>query len=295
MPWQQLLNPQLRLPAAPLEDWYASVLARLGRPTPFELALLGGRLAATPGLAFLAGYQGALRALWPSAPWSLGALCVTENKSTRPADMHTRLTGLTLEGRKDFVTAAGAADWLLVAAREETPGDPARLALGVVHNGAPGVRVEALPALPLMPDIDHGRLHLHQAPCERLAGDGWDAYVKPFRSLEDLHVLAAVTAWLYGVGEESGWPQPLQLRLLGLLAGCAELARLCPRAASSHLLLAGLFAQFASLNAELDAAFASGLPHWAGLWARDKGLLSIANSARRKRLEKAQATFAAVD
>jgi alkylation response protein AidB-like acyl-CoA dehydrogenase len=291
MPWQQLLSPQARLPVAGLEEWYASLLERIGHPAPLQLALLGGRLAATPGLAFLAGYQGALRALWPAAPWTLGALCVTENRSTRPADMTTRIDALTLEGRKDFVTAAEAADWLLVAAREEAGGAPVQLALGVVRNGAPGVQIETLPALPLMPDVSHGRLHLQGAQCERLAGDGWDDYVKPFRTLEDTHVLAALTAWLFGVGQESAWPQALQLRLLGLLAGCAEVARQCPSAAGSHVMLAGLFAQFDSLRPDLDNAFAAGDAHWAQLWQRDKGLLTIAGSARSKRLQKAQAVL----
>lgn len=292
MPWQILLHPHQRLPAASsLEAWYAALLARLGTPSPFELALLGGRLAATPGLAFLAGYQGALRVLWPCAPWSLGALCVTENKSVRPADLQTRLSDLLLHGRKDFVTAGDAADWLLVAAREEPPAQPVRLALGVVRNGNPGVRIEVLPSLPLMPDIGHARLHLDGAHCERLAGDGWDDYVKPFRSIEDLHVLTAVGAWLYGVGQESNWPQALQLRLLGLLAGCAEVARQGPRQAATHLLLAGLFAQFAVLDAELHAAFAAGPADWAALWQRDRGLLSLAASARGKRLAKAQAAL----
>lgn len=292
MSWQRLLQTPERLPAAGLEAWYAALLERLGSPPPFELAVLGGRLAATPGLAFLAGYQAALRVLWPSAPWSLGALCVTENKSTRPADLHTRLGGLVLSGRKDFVSAAEAADWLLVAAREDIPGQAVQLALGVVFNGAPGVRIEALPALPLMPDIGHARLHLDGAHCERLAGDGWEAYVKPFRSIEDLHVLAALGAWLHGVGRDSAWPQALQLRLLGLLAGCAEVARQGPSTPVAHLLLAGLFAQFAALDAELDAAFAAGPAEWAALWRRDKGLLAIAGAARDKRLQKALSALA---
>lgn len=292
MPWQHFLQTDDRLPAtSSLDEWYASLLGRIGQPVPFELALLGGGLAATPGLAFLAGYQGALRVLWPSAPWSLGALCVTENKSVRPADMSTRLEELYLNGRKDFVTAAEAADWLLVAAREEATGQEPRLALGVVRNGAPGVRIERLPALPVMPDIDHARLHLENAQCERLAGDGWDAYVKPFRSIEDTYVLAAVCAWLSSVGREASWPQDLQLRLLGLLAGCAEVARQCPTAASAHVLLAGLFAQFASLSADLDAAFAAGPAAWAALWQRDKGLMAIAGAARSRRLDKAMATL----
>ena len=211
--------------------------------SPFELAVLGGRAMATP-LAFLVGYQAALRVLWPSAPASLGALCATERRSVRPADMQTRLENLRLTGSKDFVTAGLDAEWLLVAARSEADGEKPRLQLAVVYPGEAGVTLEALPTLPLMPEVGHARLQLHQAACERLAGDGWDAYVKPFRSLEDLYVLAALVAWLYGVGQESAWPQDLRLRLLGLLGGCAEGSRQCADSAACHLLLGGLFAQF---------------------------------------------------
>ncbi|MGF6690836.1 alkylation response protein AidB-like acyl-CoA dehydrogenase [Metapseudomonas resinovorans] len=292
MPWQRLLEASARLPSDQrLDDWYGTLLDRLGEVTPFELAVLGGKLAPTPGLAFLAGYQGALRLLWPSAPLSLGALCVTENRSVRPADMQTRLTGLSLSGRKDFVTAGDAADWLLVAAREEAEGESPRLALAVVRNGAPGVRVEQLKPLPLMPDIPHARLHLEAAHCERLAGDGWDAYVKPFRSIEDLHVLAALVAWLYGIGRDSAWPQALQLRLLGLLTGAAEVSRHCATASAMHLFLAALFAEFKALKPELDAAFANGPADCATLWQRDQGVLDIASGPRAKRLEKALAAL----
>ena len=287
MPWQQLLSSTERLPEAPLADWFADLLSGLGAVSPFALAVLGGRKAATPGLAFLAGYQGALRALWPSAPASLGALCVTENKSTRPADMQTRLDDLHLSGRKDFVTAGEDADWLLVSAREEESGAAPKIALALLYSGAPGAQVEALPALPMMPDIGHARLHLQNSPCTRLPGDGWADYVKPFRSMEDIHVMAALTAWQYGVGVESGWPQPLLLKLLGLLTGCAEVARQNPSAASTHLLLAGLFAQQLALKAELDSAFAGGSAHWAKLWQRDQAILQLATAARAKRLENA--------
>ena len=61
-----------------------------------------------------------------------------------------------------------------------------------------------------MPDIGHARLHLDNVLCELLPGDGWDSYVKPFRSIEDLHVLAAITAWLYGIGRDGGWPAALR-------------------------------------------------------------------------------------
>ncbi|UST91505.1 acyl-CoA dehydrogenase family protein [Pseudomonas siliginis] len=290
MPWPDLLHHRERLPvAADLAEGFATLLQTLGNVTPFELAVAGGRRMATPGLAFLVGYQAALRMLWPSAPLSLGALCATEQRSLRPADMQTRLKDLRLSGRKDFVTAGDAADWLLVAARSEEPGETPRLSLAVVYPGEPGVKVEKLPALPLMPDISHGRLYLDGALCELLAGDGWDAYVKPFRTLEDVYVLSAMTAWLYGVGQDSDWPQALQLRLLALLAGCAEASRQAPNNPPGHVLLGGLFAQFESLKTEVDQALVQGDPAWAAMWQRDQGVMQLAAGARAKRLAKALA------
>lgn len=288
MAWLQRLNDPLRHPlAATLGETYAAALERLGAVTPFELAVLGGRAMATPGLAFLLGYQAALRVLWPSAPASLGALCATERRSVRPADMHTRLDGLRLTGSKDFVTAGLEAEWLLVAARNEGVGEAPRLQLAVVYPGEAGVTLEALPTLPLMPEVGHGRLLLQGAACELLAGDGWDAYVKPFRSLEDLYVLAALLAWLLGIGQECAWPQSLRLRLLALLAGCAEGSRQCADSVDCHLLLGGLFAQFNGLRGEIDQVLAAGPAHWAQLWQRDQGLLALAAAARDKRLAKA--------
>ncbi|MDR2309084.1 MAG: acyl-CoA dehydrogenase family protein [Paucimonas sp.] len=290
MAWLQRLNDPLRQPlAATLGETYSAVLERLGTAAPFELAVLGGRAMATPGLAFLLGYQAALRVLWPSAPASLGALCATERRSVRPADMRTRLEGLRLSGSKDFVTAGLEAEWLLVAARHEGQDEAPSLQLAVVYPGEPGVTLEALPTLPLMPEVGHGRLILEGAACELLAGDGWDAYVKPFRSLEDLYVLSALVAWLYGVAQECAWPQDLRLRLLALLAGCAEGSRQCPEGVACHLLLGGLFAQFQGLRGEIDKALASGPEQWLQLWQRDQSVLALAAAARDKRLAKAWA------
>jgi hypothetical protein len=292
MLWQNLLHRCDRLPAnADLGEGFSMLLQQLGGVTPFELAVAGGRLMATPGLAFLVGYQAALRMLWPSAPLSLGALCATEQRSLRVSDMQTRLVGLRVSGRKDFVTAGDAADWLLIAARSEEPGETPRLSLAVVYPDEPGVRLEKLPAIALMPDISHGRLFLDNTLCELLAGDGWDAYVKPFRTLEDIYVLSAMTAWLYGVAQDTDWPQTLQLRLLALLAGCAEVSRQAPNNSAGHVLLGGLFAQFDGLKAEVDQALADGPPHWAAMWRRDQAVMDLAAGARGKRLAKALAVF----
>ena len=287
MPWNRLLGPVQRLAGSPLPSWYVQLQERAQGLSTAQLAIIGGRLAATPGLAFLAGYQAALRALWPEAPASLGAFCVTERRSVRPADLTTRFHEGRLSGCKDFVTGGSEADWFLVAARSEPEGEPVRITLCSVARDTAGVALERLPPLPIAPDIPHARLLLDGAEAQALPGDGWDDYAKPFRTLEDIHVLLALSAWLYGVSLECRWPQALRLKLAGVLAAGSEVARLDPREAATHLLLGGVFAQFESLQAELNVALESA-GEWAALWRRDSGLLRIAGTARQKRLEKAE-------
>ena len=91
------------------------------------------------------------------------------------------------------------------------------------------------------------------------------------------------------MGQDCNWPAALQLRLLGLLAGCAETSRQSPVIRTGHLLLGGLFAQFEALEPDLNEALAHGPPQWAMLWARDKGVLDIGAGARAKRLANALA------
>lgn len=100
-----------------------------------------------------------------------------------------------------------------------------RITLCSVASDTSGVTVEALPPLPIATDIPHARLLLDGAVAQPLPGDGWDDYAKPFRTLEDVHVLLALSAWLYGVGLECRWPQALRLKLAGVLAAGSEVAR----------------------------------------------------------------------
>lgn len=81
MPWHELLGPLHRLPQpVALDGWFAVLQAHCTGGT-FELAMLGGRLAATPGLAFLSGYQTALQRLgWVSCS-RCAALVVVRRRS----------------------------------------------------------------------------------------------------------------------------------------------------------------------------------------------------------------------
>lgn len=288
MSWAGLIGPLQPIAAsAGLRGWYEALCGAAGDADSLGLAVLGGRLAATPGLAFFAGYQAALRALWPDAPAGLGALCATERRTLRPADMSTRWDGVHLSGSKDFVTAGDAVQWLLVSAREESVDEAPCLGLFFVEPAAAGVVLKQGPSLPIVPDIPHARLQLDGAPATRLAGDGWSDYVKPFRTHEDLHVLAALSAWLYGMGLRERWSLGLQLRLLAILGGAAEVARLPAKEPATHLLLAAQLEQFAALQPDLDSAMTHAGGHWAALWQRDRAVLTLARGAQARRLEQA--------
>ncbi len=292
MLWSTLLGPLPRSMQTQPSNWFTELTQRTADASTFERALLGGRLAATPGLAFLAGYQAALRALLPSAPQGIGALCVTEQRSSKAADIQTRLLNGQLTGQKDFVIGGDYAQWLIVLARSEAKQQAPRLTAVLVATDNTSVSLQSRSALPIVPDIPHSSVQFSLSPCMVLAGDGWNDFNKPFRTLEDGHVLAALCAWLYGQSLLDQWPQDLQLQLIALLAGLKETLQQPNKEAATHLLLGGILAQFASLQTLISQALSAHSSHATALaWQRDKAILEIARPARMRRLEVALNTL----
>lgn len=292
MLWSTLLGPLPRCAETQPSAWFNALIKQSVGANNGELAIFGGRLAATPGLAFLAGYQAALRALIPTAPPGIGALCVTEQRCNKAADIHTRLLNNQISGQKDFVIAGSEAQWLIVLARSEASAQAPRLSAVLVATDNPNVSLISRPTLPILPDIPHSSVRFSQAPCRVLAGDGWDDYNKPFRTLEDGHVLAALCAWLYGQSLLDQWPQALQLQLIAMLAGLKETLQQPSKAPATHVLLGGLLVQFASLQGHVEQALNRYSSQTIALaWQRDKAVLEIAGSARMRRLEMALNTL----
>jgi hypothetical protein len=46
-------------------------------------------------------------------------------------------------------------------------------------------------------------------PEDLLPGDGYDRYLKPFRSIEDIHIQAATLAWVLREARARRWPLEL--------------------------------------------------------------------------------------
>lgn len=267
--------------------------------TPVDRALSGGLAADRPAWAFAAGYQAALQVLWPAAaPGEIAALCVTEAGGTHPARIRCRLApdpanpgGFRLEGEKTFVTGAPGAAWLLVAASTgSTPEGRNRLRLARVAADAPGVGITPLPPLGFVPELPHGSVRFGGVRLEAadlLPGDGYRAAVKPFRTIEDLHVSAALLAWVFGVGRRANWPGEALEALLACMALARGLATQPPLAPHVHLAAGGLLNGVGDLLARLEPLWGQAPAPDRERWQRDRRLLEIAAGARRRRLQVA--------
>lgn len=275
--------------------WDATTAARAAWTEPFDRAFAGGACADRLGFAFAGGYAEALRVLVPALPpGSITALCATEEGGVHPRAIRTRLVATgpgryTLSGRKKWATVATAASSLLVVASTGEDGGKNRLRVVQVRADAPGLRLHPA-TTPFVPEIPHAEVELDgviATDADVLPGDGYDAYLKPFRTIEDVHVHAALAGYLIGVARRRGFPHELQDRLLVLAVATRALARADPKAATTHAALAGVIDLAPRLIAELEALWAAAQDDEWARWQRDRPLLRVAGSARSARRERA--------
>ena len=267
--------------------------ARTG--TTIERALLGGAHADRLGFAFAAGYSEALRSLVPNLD-GITALCATEAEGNQPRAIKTRLlptaNGFTVTGSKKWATVASHASSLLVVASiGEHDG---RNQLKVVHvpASAPGVTLRSS-AAPFVPEIEHAEIDLvdvHVPASAVLPGDGYADYLKPFRTVEDLHVHAALVGYLLTVSRRLA--PALVDPLLALAASTRTLADAGVNAPSTHLALAGLIELATRIVADVERAWSAQPDDEWARWQRDRPLLQVATKARLARRDKARLSLA---
>lgn len=258
-------------------------------PGSFASAVRGGLVAHGVGPAFLSGYRAALASLVPSVGEPL-ALAATEDGRLHPGRIATTLRvegGVErLTGRKRYVTGVPGARWLVVLATAGRDGDRQRLVAALVDARAQGVTMRPMPPPPFVPEIPHAQIELDGVVVHRrLPGDGWADVVRPFRTVEDVHVVAAISGYLLSVASRSGWSAPTVAALSGVVAGLSAAVRADPAAAGTHLALAGLLEDFGALVDRLPWELVE--PEEAARWRRDRPLLEVAQAARIARLERA--------
>jgi len=265
-----------------------------------DMAVTGGFFADRVAFAFAAGYHAALHKLVPGLPHgTVVSLCVTEKDGNHPRAIKSRLEPVKgndapawrLNGKKQFVTCAAEAELLLAAASTGTGRDGKnRLKLVVLERHMPGIGIEVMKDLPFVPEISHGTVQLNDVVIEDsniLPGDGYTSYIKPFRTLEDLHVNGAILGYLFRTAMQFNWPRETGEHILCLITTAAALSDSDPSLASLHIVTAGFLAQTKRLIADIE-------PLWNNVghgiktaWDRDKALMDIAENARTRRLHTA--------
>jgi hypothetical protein len=306
----QLSAPLVRGPYADLSAWLRQ-LPKCAFTGQVERALWGGFHADRLGYAFVAGYAAALSRLFDHAARVQGgapgrafperplpsrlSLCATEAGGAHPRSIATRLDkqggALLLNGEKTFATLAPLAEELLVVASRgfEAEGRN-RLRLVRVKPTAPGVQLIARPATPFAPEIPHSIVRFTEVVIESddvLPGDGSEHYLKPFRTIEDAHVLAATVGYLQGAARAHGFGRDVVAELTSLALALIDAGARDPTAPLTHVVLAGLFGSVRRLADSLDAEWEKASEEERERWHRDRPLLMVADGVRALRTEAA--------
>ncbi len=287
---------------ASVEVWWPRQVALGARHAgPILGAIAGGYAADRLAWAFCAGYQAALRALVPQLPAAaLASLCVSETAGNHPRAIQTSLSPhpdlpgtYLLDGAKRWATLGPDSALLLVAARTAAAADAARvpIRLARVRQGTPGVTLSRMTDIRFVPEVAHAEVRFERVLVgeqDLLDGDGYARYIRPFRSIEDLHVHAATLAYLLREARRLAWPRPWVERAFAALHALAAIAPLDASAPATHIALAGVLDIGAALVREADACWAATPGDPACLrWTRDRALLAVASKARAQRIERA--------
>ena len=276
--------------------WHCEVTSPWERP--IDRALVAALQADRLGFAFSSGFHSALAALVPSLPRDhRTAFCATEERGAHPKHMATRLErnesgdGWLLNGFKKWSTLGTEASSVLVVAVAGQDGD-GRNVVRVAHvpTDLPGVQLEAMPPPPFVPEVPHATLTLTNvklADSAILPGDGYNDYLKPFRTVEDTYVHAALLAYLLGIARRSNWPQELKERIVSSIVAARGLADEGANSPATHVALAGLLATTQALVADSAEEWSRVDEAERERWTRDGQLMSIAGTARAARRERA--------
>lgn len=219
-----------------LEEWQQNYPQQVSSwQLPIERALAGGFFSDRLGFAFASGYSAALGALVPSlsAGNPILAFCITEEGGAHPRSLKTRLSPegegrFLMSGKKLWGTLAPRAQKLLVAASlgEDDTGQN-RLKIALLEASRPGITVGTPLEAPFVPEIPHAEILFERVEVREedlLPGDGYKQYIKPFRTVEDIHVHAALLGYLVRVVRQYDWPLSFLERACALIAALRALA-----------------------------------------------------------------------
>lgn len=264
-----------------------------GPAATVECAALLGGLTSVPAFAFAAGYQSALRCMFPFIEGRLASFCVTEKNGASPSAIETKIESsggrYLLTGDKSFATMALESDLFLVCAFDRIDDAGIKnLRLASVEKKSSGVAVNPF-ELPFAREVSHAAVSFTRVelPLESiLPGDGYARYVKPFRTVEDIHLFAAFAGFLFARGIEMGWPKTLLEKCAAVLSALLGLSGSEPDLPETVIAVSGIKEFFDSILQEAALYGISKDFTEEERWKGDSKLFSVAGKIRRKRTDR---------
>lgn len=279
-------------------DWWQDFReTSRGLELPVDQAIASAARADRLAYVLAAGYAASVRRVFPTLPAALlVSFAVSEEGGVHPRAIRTTLEpagdGWMVSGAKRWVTLGMDADRVLVAARAgETDARP-NIKVVLLDPRAAGVERVAMAATPFVSELANAELRIEGQTirsADVLEGDGYQRYVKPFRTVEDLHVHAAILGWTLAMASRYRWPRERREALLAHLVAARGLCTADPASPLTHIAVSGLLREGESLIERCEDSWAASDPHIAALWQRDRTLLRVAQDVRAVRRGRAWA------
>jgi acyl-CoA dehydrogenase len=273
-----------------IKDWieYQQKIPENSEENSFEKAVFSGFSSVQLSFAFLSGYEAACYFI---SKKRLSCVCATEKTKGSPSkSINTRITKMDenfsmLKGEKSFVTFGEYSKYLLIFAKD----DDSIVRCVLLNSNQQGIEFESPDKkLNFLNEIPHSKIKLDLKISNDciLKGDGYIHYLKPFRTIEDIHVFGSFLGYFIRVGRLSNWDQSLlikMLKLIILLNNSIQFNLLSP---VNHLILNEIHEEFKSILEQiLKLKFHN--KEEEKLFLRDKMIFKVSDSIREQRKQSA--------
>ena len=278
----------------------ASSIDAPSSPSAFERLVWVALRADRRLMAGAAGHQAAIRRLFPRTPnTAITAFCVSEEHGPQPSKILSALTrakdGLVLNGTKRWGSMSPLADVLYIAASVGQRDGRNQLRMVSVPTDSAGLSLDTSNYGDYeghMPIADIKLDNVAVAPDSVIEADAYEAFIKPFRLVEDVYNTAATQIGLFRLGRTYDWPQPVLEDLLGLILQAQTISQTMMALPADVLLMSAYFRASGQLWDQLDACWALVPEVEREGWSPQVTTLGVAARARETRRQNAWAELA---
>jgi len=240
---------------------------------------------------FACAYRCAMQILIPELrtnQWA--AMCVTEEAGNHPKHIQTYLKGGEIYGSKSFVTMGDLAKQLIVLVKQGEKNDRPDLKAVLVDSEQDGVQIQSFGPLNMLSDVPHSKVDFERANATVLAGDGYQDYSKVFRTIENVCVLLASSAFIFSLSKRNDLPLSIAQQSLSLVGQLYAMSLY--ESPWLHVYLDKVYQDFDELILSFESHFDEFDNDFVEAWHKDKKLFKLAQSARRIRFDKAKTELA---